>query len=235
MAALCLCVTASTAQADPVFFGPTPYTSSANSPFNGVSFNYFHLENFEDGSLNTPGVTANAGFVLAPSSVTDSVDADDGTVDGFGTGGRSFFFDQGGVTGIRFTFNAAALGGLPTHAGIVWTDGANPIIFEAFGPGGVLLGTLNGTHADVNFTGQTAEDRFYGVTFSGGISSIRIRQPLVGSGIEVDHLQYGLASAPTAVPEPTTMLLLGTGLAGVAVKAHRRRKGGKRASSEEEL
>ncbi|ARO87701.1 hypothetical protein EBAPG3_007895 [Nitrosospira lacus] len=31
--------------------GPTPYFSFADSPFATTPFDYFHLENFEDGSL----------------------------------------------------------------------------------------------------------------------------------------------------------------------------------------
>ena len=130
--------------------GPTPYLSQLNSPFAAdiVGGSVF-LENFEDGSLNTPGVTASAGNVLAAGTGnTDSVDGDDGSIDGSGLAGRSLFFISGGI-GISFTFNAAALpgGALPTRAGIVWTDGGNPVTFEAFDAGGVSLGTVTASHA----------------------------------------------------------------------------------------
>ena len=51
--------------------GPSPYLSSADSPFNGGTFSYFHLEDFEDGALNTPGVAASGGIVLAASALTE--------------------------------------------------------------------------------------------------------------------------------------------------------------------
>ena len=69
------------------FVGGTTYQSFAlDSPFSGLGFSYFHLENFEDGLLNTPGVAANVGFVtstgFAKGPIIDSVDEDDGSVDG---------------------------------------------------------------------------------------------------------------------------------------------------------
>lgn len=204
--------------------GPTPYLSAADSPFTGISFTYFHLENFESGALMVPGVTPSAGTVILPSGVTDSVDADDGVIDGFGRNGHSFFSD--GATGIRFTFNASTLGGnLPTHAGIVWTDGTNSIRFEAFDALNNSLGVLIGNHADGNFTGETGEDRFYGIINPGGISSILIQSGVApgngGGGIEVDHLQYGFV--PAGVPEPTTYLLCGLGMVGAGLAGWRHR------------
>jgi hypothetical protein len=199
--------------------GPSPYLSEANSPFNGISFSYFFRETFEDGLLNTPGVTASAGNPFPPGTSTDSVDGDNGPIDGSGNSGRSFFSVAGSV-GISFTFNSAApeFGGrLPTHAGIVWTDGGNDIHFEAFDQNGVSLGTLTGTHADSGFGGATAEDRFYGAINSGGISRIFISND--SGGIEVDHLQYGAQAATDGrVPEPGTLLLLGVGAVALAIR-----------------
>src|SRR5438477_7131672 len=121
------------------FLGPTPYLSFADSPFNGGSFSYFYLETFEDHLLNTPGVTGSPGgvtsVVFGP-SIHDSVDADDGVIDGSGLNGDSYF-SSNGAGGVTFTFDAGVLGSLPTDAGIVWTDGAggSQITFQASGPG----------------------------------------------------------------------------------------------------
>ena len=171
-------------QATPI--GPSAYLSSADSPFSPfVGFSYFFLENFEDHLLNTLGVTASAGGVTSVDfgpTIHDSVDADDGSIDGSGLLGDSFFSANGG-TGISFTFNADALGGLPDAAGIVWTDGGTTnggvtVTFEAFNALNVSLGILTGAHADGSFSGGTAEDRFYGVTNTGGISRIHISNSL---------------------------------------------------------
>ena len=147
-------------------------------------------------------------MVFGP-SIHDSVDADDGAIDGSGLNGDSYF-SASGAAGITFTFDAGVLGALPTSAGIVWTDGAGQVTFEAFGPGNVPLGTI-GPISDANFpngsfNGETAEDRFFGIVAPGGISSIFISNS--SGGIEVDHLQYGLASPISGVPEPSVVSLL---------------------------
>ena len=184
------------------FIGPTPYLSRNDSPFiTSINAGGTYLETFESGALATPGVSASAGGVIGPSGITDSVDADDGAIDGSGTAGHSFFSGNG-AAGITFTFDATALGHLPTQVGIVWTDGAGTTLFEAFGPGGVPLGQIGPVAiADGTFSGTTAEDRFFGVTSPGGISAIRISN--TSGGIEVDHLQYGVFGAVTPPPPAT--------------------------------
>jgi hypothetical protein len=174
------------------FLGPDPYLSQADSPFDlsGLGSTAF-LENCEDGAFNVPGAHPDSGEVYGPAGNCDSVDGDDGVIDGSGSAGRSFFSGNG-PGGIRFTFDADELGALPKFAGIVWTDGGGgcSITFEAFDKNGDSLGTIHQENAgDNSNSGTTAEDRFCGVKFNGGISAIKMSNS--GGGIEVDHIQYG--------------------------------------------
>lgn len=197
------------------FYDPIQYVEYADSPFYGETLSYFYLEDFEDGHLNTSGVSASTGIIVSPSTYTDSVDADDGVIDGYGTDGYSWF-TYTGSSGITFTFNSEELGSLPTYAGIVWTDGSslsNTVTFEAFDEYNLSLGTVVANNmGDNTYSGGTAEDRFFGLTYSGGISAIKIKidQP---SGMEVDHLQYGA----TIVPEPvsSTLFIIGGAMLGL--------------------
>jgi hypothetical protein len=128
---------------------------SSISPFAGLSFQYFHLENFEDGLLNTPGVLGVGGSVIGPGGLTDSVDKDDGTINGSGSGGRSYF-SINGAGGVAFVFNPTLLSPLPDHVGIVWTDGANTAVtFTAFDSSGVSLGSSTATPGTGGNNGQT--------------------------------------------------------------------------------
>jgi len=206
VAAGALFLAAGVAQAGAI--GPSAYVQASDSPwYTGTSFSYFYLEDFKDGVLNVPGVTGDGTALTGFNINADSVDADDGAIDGLGRSGGSYY-----AYVLTFVFDAGVLGSLPTHAGLVWTDGLNNITFEAYGPTNSLLGTIAGSHADGNFAGGTAEDRFYGWTNAGGISRIRIYGGQTAF-TEVDHLQYGREASVSAVPLPSSALM-GLGLLG---------------------
>ena len=185
----------------PVFFGPTPYLSVADIPVGFYATGPTALEDFEDGTLDF-GLSASNGHLLstANSISVDSVDADDGSIDGSGLTGKSWIYVNGDE-GITFTFPT-----LVTAAGLVWTDGPGVQTFEAFGPGMVSLGTIGPfALADGVFLGQTQEDRFFGVQNADGISAIRVFNTSgTALGIEVDHVQFGVAP----VPEPNALVAL---------------------------
>lgn len=183
------------------FFGPTPYLSAADIPAGlYVSGKPTVLEDFEDGKLD-PSIKASAGQVVPPGAegLIDSVDADDGVIDGSGLKGHSWFTEQAAV-GIKFTFPPGTIA-----AGVVWTDGYDPVTFEAFGPGNVSLGKIGpvGGFSDNVFNGTTAEDRFFGVRDAGGIESIFIS--CQAGGMELDHVQYEVASKPAYVIDAFTV------------------------------
>ncbi len=190
----------------------TPYLSVDDSPFLGASD--FTMDDFEDGLVNILGVTIDGGGVRSPSNFTDSVDADDGVIDGSGTDGHSYW-QVHGIEGFSISFDEEALGGLPGQVGFAWTDGNTEGLFrlEAFDSHNVsvfevVLGNL--THK-----GTTEEDRFIGVEFVGGISSLFLSTTF--GGIEIDHIQYA-----SIVPLPAPLALGLAGLAGIVVVRRKR-------------
>lgn len=206
--------------------GPSAYLQASDSPLAALDFSggYFFLENFEDHALNTLGASSSVAgsgptsIVFGP-NVHDSVDADDGALDGSGLQGDSWF-NSGASTG--FAFSAGALGALPTHVGLVWTDGPfqTPVTLTAWGADNVtvvcsIVGAAG--FANSSFNGETSEDRFFGCVDGGGIARVQLTNVL-GGGIEVDHLQYGRQAA-SAVPEPSSLALL---TLGAALAARRR-------------
>lgn len=203
-----------------IFLGPTPYSSAADSPFD---VSRIQLEDFEDGELNTPGISSLSNtFVRSPGPNTDSVDGDDGTLDGFGTSGHSIFSDGALIEptsppryymDMAFAF-APIDGKLPNVFGFVVTDCAPNSsihillldhqlrVLDQF----YTLPFFEGGLGDDTGSGTTSEDRFFGVTDPRGIQAVRItlmsRDDPFG-GIELDHLQFG-----TIVPEPSSWIMV---------------------------
>jgi hypothetical protein len=192
--------------------GPSPYLSAADSPFSGLFANpEFYLDDFEDGLLNTPGVTASSGQVFGPSTFTDSVDADDGVIDGSGRGGHSYWsgptYDP-----ITFTFSADALGTLPTHAGLVVTHTVGNGAFSFFDANDDLITSFT-LSITASPNGETSADRFIGVINETGISKIT-----TAGILEMDHLQY--YAAP--VPVPAAAWLFASAVIGIGGMLRRR-------------
>lgn len=184
-------------------YGPSTYSSFADSPYQALGFSYFYLEDFSDG-LNTLGARA----IGIASDVSYGGLSGDANTNSFGES----------LPIVDFTFDALVLGALPTHVGIVWTqggygrEGTGNIVFQAFDAANQLLATVQTL---IPAQGMAAPGIFFGASDLNGIARLTIATPTFDDpegfsvGINVDHLQYGRLG-DQSVPEPSSLLLTGT-------------------------
>ena len=175
---------------------PFNYLELADSPW--LDQPGFAVTDIENAVFDLVGVTPSKGTIVLPGAITDSVDGDDGLVDGNGNNGHSFFTGNGNG-GITFTLHPGEIGFTPTRAGVVWTDGSGPVKFEAFDLDGNSLGVTQANIADQDFGGGTAEDHFFGYEHGAGIGTIHISNQF--GGIEVDHIQYAGGDVIDCAPD----------------------------------
>ena len=184
---------------DNTSYGPIPYLSFDNSPFLEMSkaSKYFHLKNFEDGSINTFGAIMKQGELIIPEEYNDSVDIDDGYIDGKGNNQFNVKSESNDST-IFFTFDQEQLLEYPNYAGIVFTDcqggyHKGEVTFEAYSAedGSVIDKIGPSLLGDGKLKGETDEDRFFGIVYDGGIKGIKLSAIDSCMFIEADHLQYG--------------------------------------------
>lgn len=104
-------------------------------------------------------------------------------------------------------------------------DAIGGTAITAFARDGSVLGTVTNEGFGIEFLGLVTDD------LSDSIAGLQFS--LVGAepaGFGIDNLRFGRADAideggPAEVPEPATLLLMGSGLASLALGARRRRRG----------
>ena len=203
--------------------GPSPYAALLDTPdgvyhdddivciqdFEGADGPWEVGFSFDTGQRIGPNFTSGDGI-----PVTDSVDADDNSLDGSGVLGASWFTDR---SFLNITFDEPT-----TAASFVFTDAdsrAENITISAFDSNGnQLLSRTYASFLDDVFTGTTQEDRFFGVVAMNNELIKRLSISIdAGTGIEVDHVRF-----TKAIPEPAAFSMLAFGLLGLTVLRRRR-------------
>ena len=132
----------------------TPYLGFNDSPFKPLvdagEFENWVFEDFQDNTVSFPAGVAVSGYTIFSGGIGSLSDSVEFTGDVLT--GRSLF--GSGVFAMSFEEGPGNLSALPTHAGLVWTDGQTSLItFEAFDRDEIRWGQFRGIMPMVLFSG----------------------------------------------------------------------------------
>ncbi|MDQ3254692.1 MAG: PEP-CTERM sorting domain-containing protein, partial [Acidobacteriota bacterium] len=210
------CASVMTAQADTVTFGTRAAFNAATTATTTVNFDGVAAPGTAAGPL--PSFTSAGVTFTAPGNQLYIVD----------TGFFGFYQFAGANGGVLSTQQ-----GSPTRTlHIVLPGAVTAVGFDTnnflFDPVTNLTITATLSNGDVTSYTATPGGGFFGFTTTPAILNLTMTGTVInigGGGFNIDNFTFGQASGgATTVPEPATILLLGTGLAGIAAKIRSRRK-----------
>lgn len=128
--------------------------------------------------------------------------------------GSNVVFDEWGPIEITFTTPVIGIGGYFTYT--------TPLTLTAFDALDNPIGSASSSYFENYVSSGNPPNEFMQIEYSPGIASLQIAGDPWGGSFTMDDFGIGATVAP--IPEPSTLLLFGSGLVGLGVFRLRRRR-----------